>query len=67
MRDRANRWVLATALAGQADVLVTGDADLLDGADHAPLPILASRAFWDLLRSGKLRQASSRMCLRECS
>lgn len=55
VRDRADRWVIATALAGQADVLVSGDADLLDVADQAPLPILAPRAFWELLRSGKLR------------
>ena len=55
VRDRADRWVLATALAGQSDVLVSGDSDLLDVADQAPLPILAPRAFWELLRSGKLR------------
>ena len=55
VRDQADRWVLATALAGQADVLVTGDFDLLDVADQAPLSILTPRAFWELLRSGKLR------------
>lgn len=55
VRDRADRWVLATALAGHADVLVTGDSDLLDVADQATIPILAPRAFWELLRSGKLR------------
>jgi uncharacterized protein len=55
VRGRADRWVVATALAGQADVLVSGDSDLLDVADQAPLPILAPRAFWELLRSGKLR------------
>lgn len=55
VRDRADRWVLATALAGQADVLVSGDFDLLDVADQAPLPILTPRAFWELLRSGTLR------------
>jgi len=55
VRDRADRWVLATALAGQADVLVTGDSDLLDVADQAALPILAPRDFWELLRHGKLR------------
>jgi uncharacterized protein len=55
VRDRADRWVLATALAGQADILVTGDSDLLDVAEQAPLPIMAPRAFWELLRSGKLR------------
>jgi predicted nucleic acid-binding protein len=36
-------------------VLVTGDEDLLTVADEAPLPILAPRAFWQLLRSGKSR------------
>lgn len=55
VRDRDDRWVLATALAAQADVLVSGDSDLLDVADQAPLPILTPRAFWELLRSGKLR------------
>lgn len=55
VRDRADRCVVATALAGQADVLVSGDSDLLDVADQAPLPILTARAFWELLRSVKLR------------
>ena len=50
VRDRADRWVLATAVAGEADVLVTGDEDLLVVADDAPLKILTPRAFWDLLR-----------------
>lgn len=55
VRDRADRWVLATAIAGQADILVTGDRDLLDIAEEAPIPVLAPRAFWELLRSGKRR------------
>lgn len=54
VRDKDDRWVLATALNAGADVLVTGDADLLDVASDAPLPILAPRAFWELLRTGKL-------------
>jgi len=54
IRDRDDRWVLATALSAGADVLVTGDADILDIADDAPLPVLAPRAFWELLRTGKL-------------
>lgn len=54
VRDKDDRWVLATALVAGADVLVTGDSDLLDIADNAPLPILAPRAFWELLRTGKL-------------
>jgi predicted nucleic acid-binding protein len=35
--------VLASAVAGQADLLVTGDKDLLDIADQASLPIVTTR------------------------
>jgi putative PIN family toxin of toxin-antitoxin system len=49
IRDPDDRWIIASALAGRADVLVTGDRDLLDIADRAPLPVLDPRAFWDLL------------------
>ena len=50
IRDADDRWVLASATAGNADILVTGDRDLLDVADAAPLPILDPRGCWDLLR-----------------
>jgi uncharacterized protein len=53
IRDPDDRWILATALAGSADVLVTGDKAILAVADDAPLLILEPRAFWELLRSGK--------------
>jgi putative PIN family toxin of toxin-antitoxin system len=49
IRDPDDRWILASAVAGRADVLVTGDRDLLDIAAKAPLPVLEPRAFWDLL------------------
>ena len=49
VRDPDDRWILASAAAGRADVLVTGDQDLLDVAAKAPLPILNPRGFWDLL------------------
>ena len=52
IRDPADRWVLATAVAGKADVLVTGDSDLLDMAARAPLRIMDPRGFWDLIRGG---------------
>ncbi|MGE0440013.1 MAG: putative toxin-antitoxin system toxin component, PIN family [Gemmatimonadales bacterium] len=51
IRDAADRWILATAVAGAADVLVTGDADLLAIRGTAPIPIVDPRAFWDLLRA----------------
>jgi putative PIN family toxin of toxin-antitoxin system len=52
VRDRADAWVLASAVAGQADVLVTGDRDLLVLGDRAPLPVLDPRGFWSLARKG---------------
>lgn len=50
VRDPDDTWVLASAVAGAADVLVTGDKDLLSIAKAAPLPILNPRAFWESLR-----------------
>jgi putative PIN family toxin of toxin-antitoxin system len=52
IRDPADRWILATAIAGAADVLVTGDRDLLDVHNESPIRILDPRAFWELLRAG---------------
>jgi putative PIN family toxin of toxin-antitoxin system len=51
IRDAADRWILATAVAGNADVLVTGDRDLLDVQAELPIRTLDPRAFWDLLRA----------------
>ncbi|MBK9169134.1 MAG: putative toxin-antitoxin system toxin component, PIN family [Bryobacterales bacterium] len=51
VRDPDDRWILASAVAGRADVLVTGDQDLLAIADQAPLAILSPRSLWDRLRS----------------
>ena len=50
IRDPDDRWILASAVAARADVLVTGDQDLLVVAKQAPSPILSPRAAWDLLR-----------------
>ncbi len=51
LRDPDDAWILASAIAGKADVLATGDHDLLDIADTAPLPILSPRGFWELVRN----------------
>jgi putative PIN family toxin of toxin-antitoxin system len=51
IRDSDDRWVLASAVAGNADVLVTGDSDLLEIASQAPLPIVTPRAFWEMVRT----------------
>ena len=51
LRDPTDIPIVGEALAADAQVLVTGDRDLLDAAPRAPLPILSPRAFWDHLRS----------------
>ena len=51
IRDAADRWILATAIDGDAEVLVTGDEDLLSIADESPVHILTPRGFWELLRA----------------
>ena len=47
VRDEADRWILAAAV--NCDALVTGDTDLLDVANTAPVRILNPRALWTLL------------------
>lgn len=48
IRDEDDRWVLASAVSGAADVLVTGDRDFLAVAAKAPLRIVDPRGFWEL-------------------
>ena len=49
IRDPDDRWIVASAEAATADMLVTGDQDLLSVAGDAPLPILTPRAAWERL------------------
>lgn len=51
IRDPDDRRVLASAVAGQAGMLVTGDKGLLTVADTSPIPIVDSRGCWDRLRA----------------
>jgi predicted nucleic acid-binding protein len=44
LRDPDDAWVLGAALAGDVEVLVTGDRDLLEMVDP-PLPSLSPRDF----------------------
>jgi putative PIN family toxin of toxin-antitoxin system len=53
VRDPDDKWVLASAVAGNAEVLITGDKDLLDLGPAAPLPILDPRAFWESQRRSR--------------
>jgi len=50
LRDPDDAWVLASALARGAELLVTGDKDLLSVVERAPLPIVDPRCCWDRLR-----------------
>ncbi|MEW5929650.1 MAG: putative toxin-antitoxin system toxin component, PIN family [Gemmatimonadota bacterium] len=51
VRDEDDAWVLASALQAGADVLVTGDRDLLDIAGQVTeLRIVHPRGFWELHR-----------------
>ena len=50
VRDPDDAWVLASAVAGDADLLVSGNQDLLVLANRAPLPILSPRDAWGRLR-----------------
>ena len=48
-RDKDDDVVLATALAGKADVIVTGDDDLLVLKEFRDIRILSPRQFLDFL------------------
>ncbi len=50
LRDRSDLAVLSEAVGGRAEVLITGDRDLLAIADAIPLRVLTPREFWTLLR-----------------
>ena len=49
--DPADRWIAAAAISGRADILVTGDKDLLGAAPVEGLRIMSPRGLWELLRA----------------
>lgn len=51
IRDETDIPVLAEAVAGSAEVLVTGDRDLLEITDKLPIRILTPRGWWEQLRN----------------
>jgi len=50
VRDPDDRWVLASAISGGAELLVTGDQDLLAVANQVSIPIVDPRGCWNRLR-----------------
>ena len=53
VRDRSDARIRAAAGAGGAEVLVTGDRDLLDAAASSPIPVVTPRELWSRLRAGR--------------
>jgi uncharacterized protein len=50
LRDSSDEWILASAVAGRADLIVSGDGDLLVLGRTAPVPVLSPRQFWHSLQ-----------------
>lgn len=48
-KDLDDRWILAAAIQGQADILVSGDRDLLE-IDETAVAIVSPRGFWERVR-----------------
>ena len=49
-RDSNDPMVIGTALSGQANVIVTGDTDLLSLKKFKSIQILTPRGFWEVIR-----------------
>ena len=49
IRDPDDRQIIAEALAGGADLVVSGDRDLLDVAEELPIEVVSPRGFWEKL------------------
>ena len=52
-RDPGDDWVIACAVVGKGDVIVSGDRDLLDLGQVGGIPILAARQFRERLQSAQ--------------
>ena len=53
--DSDDRWIVAAALSGSADLMVTGDKDLIAVGDAVGFPIVTPRGFWESLRTSAAR------------
>jgi predicted nucleic acid-binding protein len=52
-RDVDDRWIVATAILGGAQILVSGDRDLQNAPSDNLLEVLSPREFWERLRQSK--------------
>lgn len=60
LKDRSDVPILSAAINGQADVLVTGDRELLAVRRVGKLRILSPRQFWERIRRGRGRGPAGR-------
>lgn len=51
LRDADDEWVVASAVAGRADALVTGDADIVAAKHVLPVAVYSPREFWEAQRA----------------
>ena len=47
LRDADDEWIIASAVAGEADALVTGDRDILETTVQLPIRVYSPRQFWE--------------------
>jgi len=47
LRDPDDEWIIASAVVGKADALVTGDRDILESIVHLPIRVYSPRQFWE--------------------
>ncbi len=57
LRDQDDLAILAAAIAAGAEILVTGDKELLDLGHIEGLEILSPRQFWEKLKARQQRRA----------
>jgi putative PIN family toxin of toxin-antitoxin system len=48
--DPDDRWIVAAAVAGEAEGVISGDRDLLDASHEGPIDVVSPREFWERLR-----------------
>jgi predicted nucleic acid-binding protein len=58
LRDKDDLPILAAAIAAGAEVLVTGDKELLDLGHIEDLQILSPRQFWEKMKIQQQRRAA---------
>jgi uncharacterized protein len=47
LRDVDDEWIVASAVAGKAETLVTGDKDILETTVQLPIRVCSPRQFWE--------------------